>query len=122
MRIEKSNKIRQKLLIFCAAFAVIAIALSYTADCCGQPISRATASNGITWGEEEAYQALQIGWGCPLEGPISNITSGPGGRLLGYINWVIPFGEMAAIMTGWLLAIGTYYVASVLLRWKRVIS
>jgi len=122
MKLEKSNKMRQKLLIFCATFAIIAIALSYTSTCCGTNVARATSDGGFTWGEAEAHQALQIGWGCPLEGPISNITSGPGGRLLGYINWIIPFGEMAAIMTGWLLSIGAYYLASILLRWKKVIS
>ena len=119
MNIKMSTK--QKLFIFCASFAVIAILLSHSGDCCGNT-ARAIHDGGITWGEYEAQQALQIGWGCPLEAPIANITAGPGGRLLGYINWVIPFGEMAAIMTGWLMAISMYYVASIALRWKKVIS
>jgi len=74
------------------------------------------------WGYEEASEALRIGWGCPLEGPISNISSSFGADLLGYINYFLPITEMVVIMTGWLVAIAAYYIASIAMRWIKAIS
>lgn len=46
------------------------------------------------------------------------------GRLpyLGYINWFIPIGTFLKIGTGWLVAVGLFYLASVVLRWIKAIQ
>lgn len=71
---------------------------------------------------ESGHDAIAIGWGCPLKAPIDNIGDAFGNDLLGYINFFIPVSEMVGILTGWLIAIGAYYIASVALRWARAIS
>ena len=71
---------------------------------------------------EQGEEVLRIGWGCPLEGPIERISTGFGAELLGYLNYFLPIAEMAGILTAWVLAIGAYYAASVVLRWARAIS
>ena len=41
---------------------------------------------------------------------------------LGYLNWFFPVTECLAVMEAWLLAIGVYYLWSVLARWIRVVG
>lgn len=41
---------------------------------------------------------------------------------LGYLNWFVPVGEMLAVGTAWLAAIGLYYLYSILARWVKLIS
>ena len=76
----------------------------------------------IEFGVEAGQQALEIGWGCPLHAPIQTITGGFGFELLGYINFFLPLSEFAAILSVWTIAIGAYYIASIVLRWVRAIS
>ena len=74
------------------------------------------------WGIEASQQALQIGWGCPIEPFIQTIANGFGSQLLGYINYFIPISEMLGALTLWLIAIGGYYLASIILRWAKAVS
>jgi len=71
---------------------------------------------------DAGQQSLVIGWGCPLETPISNVREMFGSELLGYINFFLPISEMVSIMAIWLISIAAYYVASVVLRWVKAIS
>ena len=41
---------------------------------------------------------------------------------LGYINWFVPVSEMVAIGSAWLLAIGVYYIYSIIARWVKLIE
>ena len=41
---------------------------------------------------------------------------------LGYLNWFMPVGEMLAVGSLWLTAIGVYYLYSVVARWIKLIS
>lgn len=41
---------------------------------------------------------------------------------LGYLNWFMPVSEMLAIGSLWLVAIGVYYLWSVVARWINLIS
>lgn len=41
---------------------------------------------------------------------------------LGWLNWFVPVGSIIAIGEAWLVAIGTFYLYSVVLRWVRAIS
>ena len=41
---------------------------------------------------------------------------------LGYLNWVIPVSQMLTIGTAWLVAIGLYYLYSVIARWIKLIQ
>jgi len=77
--------------------------------------------NVFNFGLEEGYQQLQVGWGCPLEAPINSLTNNLSG-ILGYINFFLPISELAGILTAWLIAIGCYYIASIVLRWVKAVS
>lgn len=41
---------------------------------------------------------------------------------LGYLNWVIPIGKFIKIGTGWLTAIGLFYMYQIILRWIKAIE
>lgn len=41
---------------------------------------------------------------------------------LGWFNWFVPIGQMIAIGEAWLVAIGLFYLYSIVLRWIRAIS
>ena len=41
---------------------------------------------------------------------------------LGWLNWVIPIGQIIAICEAWLVAIGLFYLYSIVLRWIRAIE
>ena len=41
---------------------------------------------------------------------------------LGYLNWFVPVGKMVEIGTAWLVAIGMYYLYSVIARWVKLIE
>ncbi len=43
-------------------------------------------------------------------------------RILGYVNYFVPIGAMLAIGTGWLSAIGIYYLYQTILRWAKTIK
>jgi hypothetical protein len=78
--------------------------------------------NTFEYGITEGYEALSIGWGCPLEAPIQSLAGGFGSELLGYINYFLPITEISLILSTWLIAIGLYYVASIVMRWVKAIS
>ena len=41
---------------------------------------------------------------------------------MGYLNWFIPVNTFVAIGQAWLVAIGLFYLYSIILRWVRAIS
>lgn len=41
---------------------------------------------------------------------------------LGWLNWFLPISEMIVIGEAWLVAIGTFYLYSVILRWVKAIT
>lgn len=41
---------------------------------------------------------------------------------LGWLNWFLPVSEMIVIGEAWLVAIGVFYLYSIILRWIRAIS
>ena len=41
---------------------------------------------------------------------------------LGYLNWFIPVGTFVRIGTAWLVAIGVFYLYSVIMRWVKMIG
>ena len=41
---------------------------------------------------------------------------------LGWLNWFIPVGSIIAIGEAWLVAVGLFYLYSVVLRWVKAIS
>ncbi len=41
---------------------------------------------------------------------------------LGYLNWFIPVSTFIAIGELWLVAIGTYYLYSIILRWIKAVG
>lgn len=55
----------------------------------------------------------------PFRDAIASLGSLP---YLGYLNWFIPIGTMVQIGTAWLIAIGMFYLYSVIARWVKLIS
>lgn len=43
-------------------------------------------------------------------------------ELFGYVNYFVPIGAMLSIGTGWLAAIGIYYLYQTILRWAKTIK
>ena len=41
---------------------------------------------------------------------------------LGWLNWFVPVGQIIAIGEAWLVAIGLFYMYSIVLRWIKAIS
>lgn len=43
-------------------------------------------------------------------------------QIFGYVNYFVPVGAMLSIGTGWLAAIGIYYLYQTILRWAKTIK
>ncbi len=41
---------------------------------------------------------------------------------LGWVNWFFPVGQCLSILTAWLVAIGTFYLWSIIARWVKLIG
>lgn len=41
---------------------------------------------------------------------------------LGWLNWLIPIGDIVKIGLAWLVAIGTFYLYSIVMRWIKLIG
>lgn len=41
---------------------------------------------------------------------------------MGWLNWFFPVGQCLSIMAIWLVAMGLYYLYSIILRWIKVIG
>ena len=41
---------------------------------------------------------------------------------LGYLNWFFPVGDCLAVMSAWLIAVGLFYLYSIVMRWLKVIG
>lgn len=43
-------------------------------------------------------------------------------EFLGYLNWFFPVSEVLIVMQAWLIAIGVFYLWSVVARWVKLIG
>lgn len=43
-------------------------------------------------------------------------------QYLRWLNWLVPVGQMIAVLQMWLVAIGLWYVYQVILRWAKAIQ
>lgn len=43
-------------------------------------------------------------------------------EFLGWLNWFFPVGDCLKVVAAWLVAIGLYYLYSIVLRWLKAIS
>ena len=41
---------------------------------------------------------------------------------LGYLNWFFPVRECLGIMAAWLVAVGLFYMYSIIMRWLKIIG
>lgn len=41
---------------------------------------------------------------------------------LDWLNWFVPVREILAVMSAWLVAVGLFYLYSVIMRWIKVID
>lgn len=54
--------------------------------------------------------------------PFQNIDFSGISDWLGYINYLLPVGEIVVILTVWGSAIGIYYIYQIALRWIKVVE
>lgn len=41
---------------------------------------------------------------------------------LGWLNWFFPVGACLTVMAAWLVAVGLFYLYSILMRWLKIIG
>lgn len=41
---------------------------------------------------------------------------------LGYLNWFLPIEDMCVVMLAWLVAVSTFYLYSIIMRWIKMIG
>ena len=41
---------------------------------------------------------------------------------LGWLNWLFPVGDCLVVMGVWLVAVGLFYLYSVVMRWLKIIG
>ena len=41
---------------------------------------------------------------------------------LGWLNWFFPVGSCLTVMAAWLVAVGLFYLYSILMRWLKIIG
>lgn len=58
----------------------------------------------------------------PFKGVIKGMESEEVQQILSYLNWFVPIKDIVAILTGWLTAIGLYYIYVIVLRWIKAIK
>ena len=63
--------------------------------------------------------ALSILPDSPFRGFLDNMAQLP---YLGYIDWLIPISDFLDLLSVWCVAVGIFYVASVMLRFAKAIQ
>lgn len=43
-------------------------------------------------------------------------------QFAGILNWFVPVGQMASVFALWLVAVGLFYMYSILMRWIKMIG
>ncbi len=56
------------------------------------------------------------------DSPFTAIDNSPISEYIGYINWIVPMTEIIAILQVWVVAIATYYLVVIVLRWIKAIQ
>ncbi len=56
------------------------------------------------------------------DSPFVAIDNSPVSEYIGYINWIVPMTEIIAILQVWVVAIATYYLVVIVLRWIKAIQ
>lgn len=54
--------------------------------------------------------------------PFTIVDNSPLKPYLGYINYFVPFDECINLLQLWLVAIGSYYLYQIVLRWIKAIE
>lgn len=72
--------------------------------------------NGI---KQVLIMALSILPDSPFRGFLDSLAELP---FLGYLNWIIPISDFVRLLSVWCVAVGIFYVASVLLRFAKAIQ
>ena len=54
--------------------------------------------------------------------PFQAVNNSDVSSFLGTLNWFIPVSQMVAIGETWLVAVGLYYLYSIVLRWIKAIQ
>ena len=65
---------------------------------------------------EALMQVLPI---SPFQQYIDQFRSLP---YLGWLNWFFPVGACLTVMAAWLVAVGLFYLYSILMRWLKIIG
>lgn len=69
--------------------------------------------------EQFLHAVLSVLPQSPFASFIDALSSIP---YLGYLNYFIPIGSFIAIGQSWLVAVGLFYLYSIIMRWIRMIQ
>lgn len=58
----------------------------------------------------------------PFQGFFTTFPGSDFQQILKYINWFVPIGTFATILTAWLSAIIIWYVIAMIMRWVKAIE
>jgi len=56
------------------------------------------------------------------DSPFNLINNSAVSEYMGFLNWIVPMSEIVAILQVWTVAVATYYVVVVVLRWIKAID
>ena len=54
--------------------------------------------------------------------PFGSVSLSPISKWLGYLNYLLPIGEIISILTLWGSCVGVYYIYQIALRWIKVVE
>jgi len=43
-------------------------------------------------------------------------------NILAFVAWLVPFPQIVSLLEAWVVCVGVYYVASIIMRWVKVIE
>ena len=69
--------------------------------------------------ETFAQKLLEVLPLSPFQQYIDQFRSLP---YLGWLNWFFPVGSCLTVMAAWLVAVGLFYLYSILMRWLKIIG
>ena len=74
------------------------------------------------------FEALFEAWGqkildllptSPFQEFVASFSALP---YLGWLNWFFPVGDCLVVMAAWLVAVGLFYMYSIVMRWLKMIG
>lgn len=56
------------------------------------------------------------------QSPFGDVSTTPIAGFMGFFNWIIPIGSMITLLGTWVVAITTFYLIGIILRWIKAVK